>query len=218
MEKFENMNAKICDLYKPTLSQDDVLNAYGKWSEGGKYDKELPLGVYNGPRYAAEAVNMYIPNKDARIIDVAAGTGKVAEELQKLGFMNLDALDPSTRMLKIAREKQLYKNHIPAFILETGTPILDDEYDGLVTSGGMGDGHIPPKAMHEMARVVKPGGVICLVMREEFLTSAESYKSNALEHEMLDMEKRKIWIQIARNVVQGYVVNRTGVVFAFKVL
>ncbi|CAH1797662.1 unnamed protein product [Owenia fusiformis] len=161
---------------------------------------------------------MYIPNKEARILDVAAGTGRVAEELQKLGYKNLDALDPSTGMLTIAREKQLYRNHIPTFILETGTPILHDEYDGLVTSGGMGEGHIPPEAMHEMARVVKPGGIICIAMREEFLVSVERYKNNALELEMLNMAKRKIWIQIGRNVVPKYVFDKTGVVFAFKVL
>ena len=41
---------------------------------------------YNGPTYAAETLAKYLADKkDARILDVAAGTGFVGEEVSKTG-------------------------------------------------------------------------------------------------------------------------------------
>ena len=39
--------------------------------------------TYNGPQYAADAVNRYVNNKNANILDVGAGTGHVAVHVNK---------------------------------------------------------------------------------------------------------------------------------------
>ncbi|KAK3103235.1 hypothetical protein FSP39_017711 [Pinctada imbricata] len=46
------------------------------------------------------------------MLDIGAGTGLVAEELQKHGFKTMDALDASSGMLQKAREKGIYRNLI----------------------------------------------------------------------------------------------------------
>ena len=51
-------------------------------------------------------------NKNIRILDVAAGTGIVGQVLNQLGFSDVDALDVSEKMLKKAREKNVYRNFI----------------------------------------------------------------------------------------------------------
>ena len=50
-----------------------------------------------------------------------------------------------------------------------------DTYDSLVIAGGMGEGHIPISAFDEMIRIVKPGGTVFIVMREEYLTYVKEY-------------------------------------------
>ena len=34
---------------------------------------------------------------------------------------------------------------------------FSDTYDGLVISGGMGEGHIPTEGLKELIRITKPG-------------------------------------------------------------
>lgn len=48
-------------------------------------------------------------DKSIRILDVACGTGIVAEELRNHGYSNIDGLDPVAGYLKVAEYKRLYK-------------------------------------------------------------------------------------------------------------
>ena len=51
-----------------------------------------------------------------RILDVGCGTGLVGSELNRIGYKNLDGLDASPEMLKIAAEKNIFKSTFVAFI------------------------------------------------------------------------------------------------------
>ena len=47
--------------------------------------------------------------RNARILDVACGTGIVAEELRQHGYDNIDGLDPVKGYLETAQDKKLYR-------------------------------------------------------------------------------------------------------------
>ena len=47
--------------------------------------------------------------REARILDVACGTGIVAEELRPHGYDNMDGLDPVKGYLETAQHKNLYR-------------------------------------------------------------------------------------------------------------
>ena len=47
--------------------------------------------------------------REARILDVACGTGIVAEELRPHGYDNMDGLDPVKGYLETAQHKKLYR-------------------------------------------------------------------------------------------------------------
>ena len=98
------------------------------------------------------------PKDQIKIIDVAAGTGLIGVELQKLGYTNLHALDISQEMLNEAKKKNVYKKLICAALndqqiaeIETG------EFDALVCASTMLTGHIRSSALVEMIRIVKIG-------------------------------------------------------------
>ncbi|XP_062575817.1 methyltransferase-like protein 27 [Saccostrea cucullata] len=197
------------------LNKKQVIDYYNNWED---YETHLQPGRYNGPLYAAEAADRSFPsNKDTvQILDVAAGTGEVAEELVKKGFKQLDALDPSENMLRKARAKNIYQKIYCEFLSKEPSPnITNDAYSCVVISGGFGSGHIPPGALVELIRITKPGGMIIIVMREEYL-DIEEYR-DSLEPLMEKYQKDGLWELVERSIVHKYFCDKTGVIFRFQV-
>lgn len=56
---------------------------------------------YNGWKYVGELFEKYVPNKEAYILCVGAGTGLEGVRLAQLGYKNMDAHDGSAEMLKV---------------------------------------------------------------------------------------------------------------------
>ncbi|XP_045215009.2 methyltransferase-like protein 27 [Mercenaria mercenaria] len=208
------------EVFKGGLSRNEIAKYYDKWAETGEYDTHLGPNRYTGPECAARAIAKNFAENEkstARILDVAAGTGRLGAELYNLGFRNMDALDPSEGMLNKARERQIYTNFINDFIgLENPVPAEDNAYDGLAVSGGFGEGHIPVSALHEMIRIVRPGGIICIAMREEYLDYVSEYKGT-LEPFMQNLERDGKWKLLTKDTITNYAFGKPGVVFQFVI-
>ncbi|ODM99001.1 Williams-Beuren syndrome chromosomal region 27 protein [Orchesella cincta] len=204
--------------HKAGISHDEMVQVYTQWA--GNYDKDLCPGRYNGPEIAARAMSSFYKDDDIRptlkILDVAAGTGRVGVELDKFGFKLFDALEPSPGMLEVLRKRGLY-----ALTYETAighgiiAEIETNFYDALVIAGGMGEGHIPVKAVDEMIRIVKPGGMIFVIMREEYLSYVPEY-TGKLEPYMESLVDEGLWAKVQREVVANYSFNKNGVVFIYQ--
>ncbi|KAK3578265.1 hypothetical protein CHS0354_011590, partial [Potamilus streckersoni] len=67
---------------KRGLTPQEITDYYSQWGASGKYDRDLATSRYMGPTHAARAIGDYfVSNKEnVRILDVAAGTGKVGQE------------------------------------------------------------------------------------------------------------------------------------------
>jgi len=201
------------------ISHEEMVASYTAWADN--YDVDLCPGRYNGPSIAAIAMAEHYPCEVTRgvlrVLDVAAGTGRVGQELDKIGFKHIDALEPSEGMLKILKGREVYEstfqNSIGILKIEV---IPAGSYDCLVIAGGMGEGHIPVFACDEMIRIVKPGGTIFIVMREEYLREVKEY-ANKLEPYMKTLEDQGLWKQVGRDVVKNYSFNKNGVVFKYEV-
>ncbi|XP_059153691.1 uncharacterized protein LOC131939419 isoform X3 [Physella acuta] len=97
--------------------------------------------------------------EEAVVLDVAAGTGLVGEELHKRGFKHIHAHDGALNMIETCKQKGIYSNFIHCLIGEgKQIPTADDTYDVLAMSGGTCENHLPPSAQQEFVRVIKPGG------------------------------------------------------------
>ncbi|XP_067656466.1 methyltransferase-like protein 27 [Haliotis asinina] len=200
------------------ISSDEVIEYYSEWSQDGKYEQDLCPERYKGPSIAAGVVAEYFHHdvSHVNVLDVAAGTGFLGEKLQARGFKHLDALDPAEGMLEQARKKNIYTNFFCEFLDGNRLPIDDDTYDCCVTSGGMGEGHIPCDGLHELVRITKPGGLVCIVMCEDYLFEVVEYKDR-LEKLMQQLEDDGKWKQISRDVVRQYCFDNNGVIFNFKI-
>ncbi|XP_046580299.1 methyltransferase-like protein 27 [Haliotis rubra] len=204
--------------YRVGLTKEEVVGFYSKWAVNGKYEKDLCHANFKGPVIAANALTDYFRGSisQTKVLDVAAGTGLVGKQLQDRGFKHLDALEPAAGMLEQARKKNIYTNLYCEFLDGNRLPIDDDSYDCCVISGGMGEGHIPCCGLHELIRLTKPGGFVCIVMLEKYLTQCKEYM-DGLEQLMKDLEDAGKWQRLSRDVVPEYSLGRSGVTFKFRI-
>ena len=107
------------------------------------------------------AIKEVFPDKtksQIKIIDAGAGTGLTGEELFKLGYTTIDALDISQEMLNEAKKKNVYKKLICAPITEQRiSEIETGEYHAMISTGTLATAHVQPEAVKEMIRMVKLG-------------------------------------------------------------
>ncbi|PFX20281.1 uncharacterized protein LOC111337075 [Stylophora pistillata] len=124
---------------------------------------------YNVPRpfvrhFDATVCNLFpdVDKKSFKILDVAAGTGLLGLELNKLGYQNIDALDMSQEMLNRAKNKKVYTKLICTAITDQRMNGIETaEYDALTCSSAVCAGQVQPGAFAKMLNFVKPGGLLC---------------------------------------------------------
>lgn len=186
-----------------------------------KYDDYITALGSVGVRKTAEAMGAMLPEKTqratVRILDIGAGTGRVGEELQKMGFRHMDALDPSQGMLNVARTRGVYTNFFCNYINDTQLPIESNTYDGITICGAMGDNHIPCCALHEMIRLVKPGGYIVNVTRLGLVEECSDYRGR-LDPLMEQLENEGKWRQISRTTFPNMHSGKEGLLLVHQVL
>ncbi|MGB3909587.1 MAG: class I SAM-dependent methyltransferase [Pseudolysinimonas sp.] len=115
------------------------------------------------PGYPAEAVDWFLPatapaSGGLRIADVGTGTGKLTDALLAPG-REVTAVDPDPGMLAVLSAKH------PEVTTVTGTaeqlPFDDATFDA-VTFGQSWHWVDPPRGSTEVARILRPGGVLGL--------------------------------------------------------
>ncbi len=109
-------------------------------------------------RRAAAALEL---GADARVLDVACGTGDLALAiLARHPGAALTGVDPSRAMLDIAADKAA-RRRVP-LALEVGIaeelPFADAMFDGVSIAFGLRNVPDRERALREMARVLRPGG------------------------------------------------------------
>ena len=108
-------------------------------------------------------------------MDAGAGTGLVGVELRKFGFTTIDALDISPGMLNEAKKKKVYKRFICASLSDQRIPEVETgEYDVLICVGVFAIAHVPPVALLEMTRMVRPGKMHHSCYIEQFYSNTKS--------------------------------------------
>jgi ubiquinone/menaquinone biosynthesis C-methylase UbiE len=133
----------------------DVETAYAEWAD-----------TYDGPNPLIEVDEAVVRplldrlvDDEMTVLDAACGTGRQAGYLAGIGC-SVVGVDRSSAMLDIARDKW------PAVRFELGDieglPFGDDEFDLAIVSLALCHLPDPGAAVTELARVVRPGGVLVI--------------------------------------------------------
>ena len=172
-------------------------------------------GVYDAarPGYPAEAVSWLLgedadPLTTGPVVDLGAGTGKLTAAIAQRGF-SVVAVDPSSEMLGILEQR------LPDVDARIGTAEripLEDASVGAVVCGQAWHWVDPERAVPEVARVLRPGGVLGLVWNErdesvgwvaelgELMGTGDAYVGDEDEPELSapfgEMQRHEVrWVQ-----------------------
>ncbi|XP_038078459.1 methyltransferase-like protein 27 isoform X1 [Patiria miniata] len=145
------------------LNHDQMLDYYADWADS--YDTDVKSSGYEAPRVCAEALGKVLSDKSALIVDCAAGTGIVGEELKNIGFKTIDAVDYSQQSLDISASKGVYRRLIcNKFDENKIEEIKDDSCSALICVGALLMNHITQTAFPEWNRIVKQGGFMVFTL------------------------------------------------------
>ena len=101
-----------------------------------------------------------------RILDVATGTGDLALQMaKKMPKADITGIDISEGMLQIARQKAQKENRPMTFAKEDCDALSypDDSFDAVTAAFGIRNFQNLEKGLSEMFRVLKPGGMFCVL-------------------------------------------------------
>ncbi len=119
------------------------------------------LSFGQDPRWRRALVSAVDPRAGQRILDVATGTGMIAQALASRAACEVVALDQSDAMLGVARARN-DGNRAITFVPGEAEhlPFADAEFDALSFTYLLRYVDDPAATLRELARVVKPGGRI----------------------------------------------------------
>lgn len=205
----------ILSFQRPGMGHTTCVQAYDKETSVKLYAECAVALAYRGPQYCADMLSALLPNKEAVILDVAAGTGLVGGELKKRGFCNIHAHDGSLNMLDTCKQKGIYSNFIHCLLGDgSQLPVSRGTYDALVMSGGTCENHLPPSAQREFIRVIKPGGYFINAYRST-MPDIEYGKMWQAESDTLEDEKK--WLFYGRLCFRKYNLFADGLVDIYQV-
>lgn len=160
----DNGTKDILDKVYSGESPEEVARDYDEWAE--RYDDDMAKAGYRHPSICLALLARHADPDAGAVLDAGAGTGLLGEWLRIIGYAPLAALDASRGMLDVARRKELYDELEQGFIGES-LPFATDRFAAAVAAGVFTLGHVGPEGLDDLLRVVAPGGIIVLTVKDK---------------------------------------------------
>ena len=143
----QNKKGVVKNVFDQVYDKYDLMNDF------------MSLGIHR--LWKRNLINMMNPSQYKKLIDVACGTGDVAELYLKNVNKNsfITCVDPNKGMVKKGKEKlNKYDNLSWVIASAEELPILENTFDFYTISFGLRNTKNLDKAIAEAYRVLKPGG------------------------------------------------------------
>ena len=152
------------DAYSVKTPEDNI-KLYKVWASS--YDDDFAKkNDYRSPVLISNYYDKYSNKNDVPVLDVGAGTGLIAEVMNKKNTIDIDAIDISPEMLESAKSKNCYNKLIEADLTKK-LNISNNYYGAIVSAGTFTHGHIGPNALDELLRVTKPSGLFVITIHSK---------------------------------------------------
>ena len=152
------------DAYSVKTPEDNI-KLYKVWASS--YDDDFAKkNDYRSPVLISKYYEKYSNKNDVPVLDVGAGTGLIAEVMNKKNTIDIDAIDISPEMLESAKSKNCYNKLIEADLTKN-LDIDNNYYGAIVSAGTFTHGHIGPNALDELLRVTKPSGLFVITIHSK---------------------------------------------------
>lgn len=142
-----------------------MVEFYHKWAQDYDHQMVDELG-YTSPTTIAEQLSEHLTDTNAAVFDVGCGTGLTCVYLAEKGYSNLDGIDLSPDMVRVAGQRGIYRELLVGDINQA-LEREDASYDGVISSGTFTHGHVGPEPLDEIFRILKPGGILACTVHDE---------------------------------------------------
>ena len=190
--------ANKLDIYK-LKTPEELLKYYQDWTNNNKYNKDMVDWNYTAPQETVSVLKKYALNKNSKILDAGCGTGLVGIELKKYGYSNIDGVDFSQNMLDLVPQG-IYKK-IEKVDLNKLLKFKNNTYDVVMCVGTFTYGHVMPKALDELIRIIKNKGLICFTINEGI------YEEYGFDNKIKELSNNKLW-NVKEFFKSDYIVNK----------
>ena len=146
-----------------------MVDFYRKWA--ADYDHQMlnELG-YTSPTKIAQQLSQHLPDTQSTVFDIGCGTGLTCVFLAEKGYTNLDGIDLSPDMVRVASERGIYRELLVGDVNQA-LERNDESYDAVISSGTFTHGHVGPEPLDEIFRILKPGGILACTIHQDLWTS-----------------------------------------------
>lgn len=169
---------KLSTAYAAT-SPVEVARTYDAWAD--TYDAEMARVGYRHPAMCLAFLARHLP-AGGPVLDAGAGTGLVGEWLKLAGYGPVEGVDLSPGMLAVAAAKSAY-DRLAEGDLTGALPFEDGRFTGCICSGVFTTGHVGAEGLDELLRVLLPGGVLVLTVKDKTWDDGFSERLDELERE-----------------------------------
>lgn len=147
----------------------EMVDFYRKWA--ADYDHQMldELG-YTSPTKIAQQLGEYLPDTASTVFDIGCGTGLTCVFLAEMGYTNLDGIDLSPDMVRVAGERGIYRELLVGDVNQA-LERDDGSYDAVISSGTFTHGHVGPEPLDEIFRILRPGGILACTVHQDLWTS-----------------------------------------------
>jgi predicted TPR repeat methyltransferase len=157
---------------------EEVAALYDRWAE--TYDADMAAAGYRHPSICLALIARHLERGSAPLLDAGAGTGLIGEWLAILGYPQVEGLDLSEGMLARAAAKNVYAA-LHRAALGGSLPFPDGHFAGIVSAGVFTSGHVGVEGLPELLRIVRPGGIIVLTVKNTLWNDGFSQRLTELE-------------------------------------
>ncbi|XP_059195955.1 methyltransferase-like protein 27 [Centropristis striata] len=188
------------------LDAQRMVDFYNRWAE--TYDQDMSVLSWRSPQMVVDFLcdNFCGSREEARVLDVACGSGLVAKMMFEQGFRHFVGVDGSEVMLQKAAESGLYQDLRLALLGTEPLPAQIGAFDVVVIIGALREGHVPPCVFRELCAAAKPGGYICLSRSDSKSQYGKKYDESVMK-ELQWMETEKLWTPVDVRDMNQYMID-----------
>ncbi|MEM7285951.1 MAG: class I SAM-dependent methyltransferase [Actinomycetota bacterium] len=189
------------------LTEDETRDFYAKWA--ATYDEELVDGNgYIQPERCGDAMERFVVDRSARVLDMGCGTGLAGAVLHGRGYTAVDGCDYSPEMLAEARKTGAYGSLFEIDLNDHPLPIDADAYDVVVAVGVFSFGHVDASVLDEVVRFLPASGVLVICVNEVWWDEGSlAAKVDELEAAgSITIELRELGPHVPSHDVDGWVI------------
>lgn len=160
---------------------DDNARYYDVFASTYDTDFADALG-WHYPAAIAAAYRDAATKTDTPIADIGCGTGLVASALN-FPQEQIDGIDISAEMLRVSKEKKLYRSLYKVDLMKA-LDVISNDYGAVISAGTFTSGHLGPQPLENLLDIARPRALFVIGVKKMFFQEA------GFEPVLRDMENR----------------------------